>query len=557
MNDLHSAALQDSATGMEREIMRYLRKKDGRRGSGIRVAAGLLCLFLLVLLPAKEVLAVEGTVTSSSANIRAGADPNSQILASVLNGDKLSIKEEVTGTDGNVWFYVFIDSDRLGYVRSDLVKKDDGSAPSATTTFTPPSTPTPTPTPPSSSGDSGSKINQNVVVNRDGAESVQPISASVNSTKPVRVRADSSTDSEVVTNVKQNVVLTVHGTKTAGNGDVWYLVSFMVDNTEVNGYIHSEYVTLGGELQPVEPEVPDEPNEPVEPEPVEPAPPTQDWYTMQKEDGTWILVENATGNGTPIASMFKSWNDAVDELEAALGKVSRQTVIIVILSVLLVLLALGVTLLVFKIKDMAEDDGFDTRRQQMPMRRSGDSRQARSSGSSQTRPAGSRPAGTRPVPSGSRAGAERPDGRAGARPAAGTQGGRPAGARPEGTRPASAAQGNRPAGAARPEGARPAQPAGARPAAGVPGSRPAGTARPEGARPAQPAGARPAARPQEGRQGVSTTGDRVERQARANVEARNLERGAMGTQPKKARNFMSDDDEFEFEFLNWDGDGEA
>ena len=535
---------------MERKIMRYLGEKDRRRNSRIKSAVfGLLCIAVLALLPARDVLAVEGTVTASSANIRAGADPNSQILASVLNGDKLTIKEEVTGTDGNVWFYVFIDSDRLGYVRSDLVKKDDGSAPSATTTFTSTTTPTPAPaaTPASSNNN---QINLNATINRDGVEEVQPVSAAVNSTTPVRVRADSSTDADIVTTVKKDVVLTVHGRKTAGNGDLWYLVSFMVDNTEVNGYVHSNYVTLGGELLPVEPETPAEPETPVDtPAPAEPVVQENDWYTRQGDDGKWYLVENATGKGTPIEDMFTNWNKAVDELEAAQSKVSKQTAVIVILSILLVVLALGITLLIFKIKDMTEDDGFDMQRTQV--RRSSDrpARPTGSTGASQTRPAGSRPAGARPASQGGTSG-NRP---AGARPAAqgGTSGNRPAGARPAaGTQSGTA--GSRPAGAARPDGTRPAQSAGARPAAGAQagtaGSRPSGAARPDGTRPAQPAGARPAS---------SADGDSLERQARADVEARNLERNTAAAQPKKPRNFMSDDDEFEFEFLNWDGDGEV
>lgn len=522
--------------------MRYLGEKDRKRNSRIKAAVfGLLCIAVLALLPARDVLAVEGTVTASSANIRAGADPNSQILASVLNGAKLTIKEEVTGTDGNVWFYVFIDSDNLGYVRSDLVKKDDGSAASATTTFTPTATPTPAPaaTPASSNN---SQINSNVTINRDGVEEVQPVSASVNSSTPVRVRADSSTDADIVTTVKKDVVLTVHGKKTAGNGDLWYLVSFMVDNTEVNGYVHSNYVTLGGELLPVVPEAPAEPEAPVDPPaPAEPVVQENDWYTRQGDDGKWYLVENATGNGTPIADMFTNWNKAVDDLEAAKSKVSRQTAIIVILSILLIVLALGITLLIFKIKDMTEDDGFDMQR--TPVRSSGDrpARPTGSAGASQTRPAGSRPAGTRPAAQSGTAGS-RP---AGTRPAS-SQGRRPTGAaRPDGARPASS-QGSRPAGAARPDGTRPA--AGTQP----------GTA---GNRPAQPAGARPAASTQSGTAGSraasSADGDNLERQARADVEARNLERNTAAAQPKKPRNFMSDDDEFEFEFLNWDGDGEA
>ncbi|MDE5801752.1 MAG: SH3 domain-containing protein [Lachnospiraceae bacterium] len=524
--------------------MRYLGEKDRRRNSRIKAAVfGLLCIAVLALLPARDVLAVEGTVTASSANIRAGADPNSQILASVLNGDKLTIKEEVTGTDGNVWFYVFIDSDRLGYVRSDLVKKDDGSAASATSTFTPTTTPASTPTPAATPASSNnSQINSNVTVNRDGVEEVQPVSASVNSTTPVRVRADSSTDADIVTTVKKDVVLTVHGKKTAGNGDLWYLVSFMVNNAEVNGYVHSNYVTLGGELLPVEPETPAEPETPVDPPaPAEPVVQENDWYTKQGDDGKWYLVENATGKGTPIEDMFTNWNKAVDDLEAAQSKVSKQTAVIVILSILLVVLALGITLLIFKIKDMTEDDGFDMQR--TPVRRSGDrpARPTGSAGASQTRPAGNRPAGARPAAQAGTAGS-RP---AGARPAS-SQGGRPAGARP------ASSQGGRPAGAARPDGTRPAS---------SQGSRPAGAARPDGTRPAQPAGARPAAGTQAGTAGSrpvsSADGDNLERQARADVEARNLERNTAAAQPKKPRNFMSDDDEFEFEFLNWDGDGEA
>ena len=94
---------------------------------------------------------------------------------------------------------------------------------------------------------------------------------------------------------------------------------------------------------------------------------------------------------------------------------------------------------------------------------------------------------------------------------------RPAGERPRGS------AGERPA---RPAGERPARPAGERPA------------RPAGERPARPAGERP-------------TRPAGERPVRPDAQ-----------QPKKtdaawqSKNFMSDDDEFEFEFLNWYGNEE-
>ena len=94
---------------------------------------------------------------------------------------------------------------------------------------------------------------------------------------------------------------------------------------------------------------------------------------------------------------------------------------------------------------------------------------------------------------------------------------RPAGERPRGS------AGERPA---RPAGERPARPAGERPA------------RPAGERPARPAGERP-------------TRPAGERPVRPDAPQAKKPDAAW-----QSKNFMSDDDEFEFEFLNWDGNEE-
>ena len=82
------------------------------------------------------------------------------------------------------------------------------------------------------------------------------------------------------------------------------------------------------------------------------------------------------------------------------------------------------------------------------------------------------------------------------------------------------------------------------------GNRPEGTGqqnRPVGTEGARPATTRPSAPVHEGT---------LEKQARTDVETRKLEKEAADTQSHKVRNFMTDDDEFEFEFLNWDGNEE-
>ncbi len=562
------------------------------------VLSALLCAFMLAVLPAKTVHAEKQvTVTASSANIRSSADAGSTAVASVLKGAKLSVIEETTGTDGKTWYKVWVDANTTGYIRADLAGGSSTTTGNTTTTTT-----TTTPT-----------VNTNVTVNTDGVQAVQPVSASVTKDQ-VRVRADSSTSSSIVTTVKKDVVLTVSGTKAGSSSDTWYLVSFMAEGTSTNvtGYIRSDYIKLNGELtEPEQPSTePTTPDPPTEPDVEEPVVETKTYDTVY-ENNAWYLVNNDEGKSYPIDQLITGAEKNADALVKAQKKLSGQTGALVVLAILLVLLALGITLLIFRVKDLLEETGEDLvsfllgrdsgNNRMMgasrPVTRRPESRGAERARPTGTRPAGTsasgaRPAGTRPTgasasgahPSGNRPTGERP---AGTRPA-GTSatGTRPSGARPAGTRPAgTSATGTRPmntrpagtpASGARPSGERPmgTRPAGtsasgARPSGERPmGTRPAGTsasgARPSGERPmgTRPAGtaatgARPAGeRPVRPGERPASSEERVERQARSDVENRNLERNNADSKAWKSKNFMTDDDEFEFEFLNWDGEEE-
>ena len=562
------------------------------------VLSALLCAFMLAVLPAKTVHAEKQvTVTASSANIRSSADAGSTAVASVLKGAKLSVIEETTGTDGKTWYKVWVDANTTGYIRADLAGGSSTTTGNTTTTTT-----TTTPT-----------VNTNVTVNTDGVQAVQPVSASVTKDQ-VRVRADSSTSSSIVTTVKKDVVLTVSGTKAGSSSDTWYLVSFMAEGTSTNvtGYIRSDYIKLNGELtEPEQPSTePTTPDPPTEPDVEEPVVETKTYDTVY-ENNAWYLVNNDEGKSYPIDQLITGAEKNADALVKAQKKLSGQTGALVVLAILLVLLALGITLLIFRVKDLLEETGEDLvsfllgrdsgNNRMMgasrPVTRRPESRGAERARPTGTRPAGTsasgaRPAGTRPTgasasgahPSGNRPTGERP---AGTRPA-GTSatGTRPSGERPAGTRPAgTSATGTRPmntrpagtpASGARPSGERPmgTRPAGtsasgARPSGERPmGTRPAGTsasgARPSGERPmgTRPAGttatgARPAGeRPVRPGERPASSEERVERQARSDVENRNLERNNADSKAWKSKNFMTDDDEFEFEFLNWDGEEE-
>ena len=438
-------------------------------------------------------------VTASSAKIRKSADSSSEVIGSAAKDKTISIKSQTKGADGYTWYEVYVDANTLGYIRSDLVSITDGSTPpssSTTTTTTTTTTATATPAP---------AVNETPV----DVTAVEPVSATVTGGQSVRVRSNASTTSQIVTTAENGMALTVTGQATGTDGNTWYQVNFIANNTEVTGFIRSDYVALSGELQAPSTEQPAE-EQPSEEQPAEDTQTTsKDWDTQLQGDA-WYLLDMVGQKQYKIDDLFSSIDQITEinaQFETNQKKITSQKVVIIILVILLVAAAAAVTLLIFKIKDMTDAADFSDAEEAALRRRRVD------------RPQTGRGQGGRPASQGGRTqggqkvmhevGAER-------RPA-----GKPAG---QGGRPV---QGQRPAGQqARPatQGARPTAPQAGRPA-------------PQGTRPAAPQTGRPA--PQV---------DRPVKPAQNN--------GNPQDPGWKSKNFMSDDDEFEFEFLNWDGDEE-
>lgn len=437
--------------------------------------------------------AEEGKVTASSVKIRESADTNSEMLSGAMQGDVLTITGEVTGADGKVWYQVTFEGNRTGYVRSDLMEKVNGTG---TTT-----TPTADSTTPAS-----------------GVQAVQPISAKVTG-EQVRVRSDASTSGSIVTTVQRDVVLTVTGTASDSEGKTWYQISYSDTSGQVTGFVREDFVSLEGEIVSAD-QVPEETTDPATEDPAqteEPAaePEHKDFETSLEEDG-WYLLDYTTNQKYSIEEIFDTAENYQNLYEESQAKLKSMRTIMIILVVVVILLALGATLLFFKIRDMMDAAYFEEVEKETIRKRQGQRSAARAT--MPTVGAGTKPAaGSQTKQTGSQqtrtaGGQTRPAGNGQARPAGSGQT-RPAGngqARPAGsgqTRPAGSGQA-KPAGSTqKPAGSQTARPAQS-------AAKPAQTA----ARPAQPA-AQSTAKPAQ--------------------------------QPK---NFMADDDEFEFEFLNWDGE---
>ena len=330
---------------------------------------------------------------------------------------------------------------------------------------------------------------------------VNPVSATVAKDNS-RIRSNASTSGEIVIFAKSGLALTVTGQAASldNDGKTWYQVTFLDNNVEKTGFIREDCITLSGEVTPyTDPaENPDTNEDPVEtpetPEVTE-QPEETKAYDTYEQDGKWY-VHTPENTAYDIQALL-NLNDSVGDLTNTQKRLKSQKIVIVILVFLLIAAAGAIGYLIYKLRDMMDSAYFNAVENETLRRRSAQSGQ---NGRVMQR------AGT------DKKGApQRPQGQ---RPAGASQGQRSAGA-PQGQRPAGASQGQRPAGA--PQGQRPAgAPQSQRPAGAPQGQRPAGA--PQGQRPASP-------------------------QSQGSVKA----------QPK---NFMAEEDEFEFEFLNYDGEDE-
>ncbi len=435
-----------------------------------------------------------GKVTAQSANIRKEANSTSEVIGSTELGKTISIKSEVTGSDGMIWYQVYVDSNTLGFIRSDLVEKGEGTLESYQEQPATPAPTTPTPTTPETPVPSGPTVE---------VTPVQPQSATVIGGQ-IRVRsdADASKSDNIVTTLQQDVVLTVNGQATGTDGNIWYQVKFISNGSDVTGFVRADFVTLAGDLVPITDETPEEPPaEPTEPEVSEP-PQVQKAFDTIEEGGEWFLVDNSTETvgKYKINDVIGAQKQNKELFENNKKTINSQKIWIIILVIILVGLILAVSVLVMKIKDIKDEAYFSAVEKQTIRERDG----GKEGGSGKrvmhtvgTNQKAGQP--TRPRPQGQSA-------------QAGGQA-RPANQRPQG-----------------------------------------GQARPAGSKPAnqRPISQRPVSQRPQGQE--ANNGNQAKPRPVSQPQSRAPQNNGRMEQPNpawKSKNFMSDD-EFEFEFLNFD-----
>ena len=313
-----------------------------------------LAAVLFVGMPGLTVCA-EGTATvvANSANVRQNADSTSTVVGSAKKDQVLNIQSEATDGSGMVWYQVTVDG-ATGYIRSDLVNTDSGSAAAAT--------------------DTNTSTNTEVASSTDVTE--MPAQGATVTTNDVRVRSSASTSGSVVTTVANGTAVTVNGQATDSSGKVWYQVSFISNGSEVTGFIRYDFIELGEVIVTEEETSEEAPEEESETEQADVPTPDVDYaleYTTNPDgEYEWYLNDYTNSRRQKLNDLLSAQeqgNTGMDTLETTIAK---QKTILIVLAVVVILLAILSTVLGFKLHEGSysyeEDDDEEDDDEDEPQR---------------------------------------------------------------------------------------------------------------------------------------------------------------------------------------------
>ena len=308
-----------------------------------------------------------GTVKADSANIREKADTNSDVIGSASSGTTVSIKDEVQDSSGTLWYQVYVNANTTGYIRADLVDKTGGDSGNS-----------------SSQGDGGQTASQGDSQSGSGAsgaleepENVMDAQYAVITADKIIVRTAPSTNEGVVDRLVKDDQVIASGQSNGSDGKLWYYVTFTGENgTQKTGYIRSDLLSLG-EMVPVPEEETPEP-EVTAPEPETPVNNEYELTHELTQDGTYVwylydYTEEGKSNHYLVSDLMRvTRNRSESEAEDAKTLV-RQRVAIVVLSVLLVIVIALAVVMALKLRDVYyeeyEDEDEEEQEEVTPKRR--------------------------------------------------------------------------------------------------------------------------------------------------------------------------------------------
>ena len=335
--------------------------KKERKAKYVRSAAALafsLMFGILVWNHNSIASYADGTATvKTGGKIREKASTSSEVLASVEKDDTLDVIAQTKDGSGYTWYKVYINSEKQGYIRADLVKIS-GTVPNETASNTTSQSSQPTKKPAAT-----------VTTETD------VLTAKVTSPKQAVVRNGAGTDFDSVAGANPGTLVSVSGQAKDSSGKIWYKVSYTSENKTVTGFIRADLLTVETRTtdkpavqEPVtetptpEVSVP-ETSVPETPVQVEDTLEEQDYYLKYLENDkgemNWYLFDNVKGNSRNLHQMLQ----VIEELENSDVKENQQGSIMKFLvmgmAVVMILLIIVIIILVSKLKHTGRKEEYE------------------------------------------------------------------------------------------------------------------------------------------------------------------------------------------------------
>lgn len=295
-----------------------------------------------------------GTVLAESAKVRQEASTTSEVIGSASKNAEVTIKGSIKDSAGTLWYQIVVEGDTTGYVRSDLIQPDDeGEITQLTETAQADTQTTENETAQTDSSAGGAAT---------AAETPMDQQYATVSVKAAKIRTAPSTNDAVVESLAQDTQLIVSGQSNGSDGKVWYYVTFTGSNgAEKTGFVRSDLITLGEMLPVTEPEpvVEEEPVESAEPE----EPVNSDYelvYTTDTEGNyCWYLYDHVNNNRQKLDEVLAAAHAQSSNEETNADIVVRQRLVIIVMAVLIVLFIITVIVLSIKLRNSYYYEEYD------------------------------------------------------------------------------------------------------------------------------------------------------------------------------------------------------
>lgn len=313
-----------------------------------------LCVQAALFQQTSLVVNAQGTakVTASSGKIRESASTDSEALASVKSGDKLDVIAQTTDDDGYTWYKVYVNGEDTGYIRADLVGDVSGTIKTESA-----SDASDDDEEESSADNSGNAATEEEEPVSQQVQFVQVSASTASAGKvvgasSVNVRENPSTSADVAGKANEGTEVSISGEAVDNAGKIWYQISF----GDTTGFIRSDYIEVTQNAE-AEEAVTEEVTEEVAEEPVEEVENKE--YELVYEANAegveeWFLYDHNRGTKQSLEDLLAVVRQTQEDEQSAVSQLKTFKILMVVMVAVILALIIGITVLVFKLRDAYE-----------------------------------------------------------------------------------------------------------------------------------------------------------------------------------------------------------